>query len=1000
MESLDAQPVLDQLRGLIDASTTTDQNRTTARQWFDDIAATRDFLYRRDHSIVFLGAVGVGKSSLIGVLAGLILGEITDRPSLKDNSILSIGSGRTTVCEVRIVASPPERASELGLRIEPFESEEMEKEIEDYARREWERRHPAAGHEPYDDALETAQEIHRFIRTMTGYAERQEVVLENGLQRRRNIRPLDDVIPRFGKPEELAAHLVERANLPLRTEKDWWWSAGEEGRRELKRRFEAINRGSEPTAMLPRRMTVVVPEPLLGSTLELDLTLIDTRGLDGGVESRRDLQDLLQEPRAVTILCAPFKEAPGETVRALLRAMGGDARLRPALEHALMVLVDQGDADQVNGANGIREFGQDIKIDECHRALDWGLSPTLGRDQLVAFDAIKDERGRLLAAVEGRLAQLRLRREDLLREQIEDAQRFFGAIGDQVHLALREQVDQQVRAVVAPYILTNAPLEDALAGLYDAIDECRYASVVYATCRRQGRYASLDAYAAVEARASQGATAWLDPPIVAAKGKLNELLEVAKFQVVGDHVRRLGRDLRDGQLAVVKDYAQRVGDQVKALLAEDEVWARCVEEWGRGSGFKSRVLDLLRAWSSRQHELTEHQRTSTSEHLPLLQGLVASPTPLTFTLWARNLRALHRASWTPAPVSILIGANGAGKSTLLQTLRLLRLAYERGLPEAVALVLRGSNNLKSWGADADETVEIGLDLGTSSWRIELIAREGTVDYLTNERFTDEGRELFSRDALGAFVHGDKRLDAVPQTGLRALMDRGAQEPALRRMAAFLQSIAVYHDPDLWTLREQGSSTSQDRHLNPRGTNALTLLRRWHQERTHRDRYAFVVDGLEAAFPSIVGDLDFVEAGNTLVARVFRPGVDEPTPLADEANGVLQLLVLLCEVAGAPDQSIVAIDEPENSLHPYALRVFLRRASRWAQLHDLTVLLVTHSVVLLDELDAHPDQVYVMKPREAGEPVPTRLDELCDPRWLAGFRLGELYEQGEIGSNED
>ena len=65
---------------------------------------------------------------------------------------------------------------------------------------------------------------------------------------------------------------------------------------------------------------------------------------------------------------------------------------------------------------------------------------------------------------------------------------------------------------------------------------------------------------------------------------------------------------------------------------------------------------------------------------------------------------------------------------------------------------------------------------------------------------------------------------------------------------------------------------------------------------------------------------------------------------------------------------------------------------------MTVLLATHSTVLLDELP--PEQVFVMKPAEQDERIPTRLDELCNPEWLAEFKVGELYEQGEIGSNKD
>ena len=65
-----------------------------------------------------------------------------------------------------------------------------------------------------------------------------------------------------------------------------------------------------------------------------------------------------------------------------------------------------------------------------------------------------------------------------------------------------------------------------------------------------------------------------------------------------------------------------------------------------------------------------------------------------------------------------------------------------------------------------------------------------------------------------------------------------------------------------------------------------------------------------------------------------------------------------------------------------------------------MLLATHSTVLLDELTGHPEQVYVMKSPEPGDSIPARLDDLCEGKWLEKFKFGELYEQGEIGSNED
>jgi predicted ATPase len=1000
----DFRVVLARLQTRAQASTTTDENRKIADEWRRAIEKTQVFLENTTHEVVFLGSVGVGKSSLLGVLSDLLIEpRPADSSSLKESSVLATGSGRTTICEVRISTSSAGSTGPVGLVLERLPDEELKKEIDVYARSEWTRRQSSARGRTEDDT-DPAQEIQRAIRAMAGYADKLSLVTEGGRTRPRNVRPLDDVIPRFDTPEKLAGHLLECVNLPARTKTEWWWDAPTERNfRELKAQFEAVNQGRDETAPLPKRMTLAVPDPLPGHTAGIDLTLIDTRGLDGDAASRGDLRELLRNPRALIVLCASFNDAPGDSLRALLRSLATDAALQPALSRSLLVLLDWGQAAQVNGAFGDPEVGQELKIDECHLALESaGPPPHLGRACILAFDALRDDRARLREAIDERLLALRAGYETTLEQQLEDAQTFLEFSSDQVESSLRDSVDEQLRETLAQHPLRDAPLRDPLAGLHSAVEGCRYASVVYATCLRRGRYSRLELYVAVEAEASRAATAWLEPLRRAVEERLSELLNDPKFGRQ-DHIRLRQRQFREGQSELIRRYAEQVKENVEGALGSNEkkagdIWRACCEEWGKGGGFKNRVLDLLKGWAGRQVELTAHERTDAASLIPLLAEAAQPAQAPRFTLHARNLRTLRLAYWAPEPVSLLIGANGSGKTTLLLTLKLLQVAYERSLSEAVTMVLGGSSNLKTWGVPSEAPVEIGLDLGEARWRIELTPREGSVDYLTNERLTDGNREIFVRDSLGTFSYGEERLEPSPRIGLRALMDRGAHDPALRRMASFLQNITAYYEPDLWTLRKQGSNTNDDRFLHARGTNALTLLRRWRDDRAHQHRYQFVVEGLKAAFPGTVTDLDFTEAGTTLVARVYKPGVEAPSPLEGEANGVLQLIVLFCEVAAAVDGGVVAIDEPENCLHPYALLRFLHRTSRWARQHNLAILLATHSTVLLDALA--PQQVYVMKASTAGAPLPTSLDTLYDTNWLAGFKLGELYAQGEIGSNED
>jgi hypothetical protein len=511
----EAQNVLEQLQQLIDTPDTTSRDtKSIAEDWLRRIKKSQTFLADKNHPIVFIGSVGVGKSSLIGVAANLIIGAAPkDRASLKNNSVLAIGSGRTTVCEVQIRPHNPESDQGLiGLVLEPVSAKEMEEEIRRYAEDVWHRRQGRALRNGEDDNDPTAQEVQRAIRGMSDYLEHPEPYTEDGVKKQRIVWPLDAAIANYTSAKDFAEHLLARVELPKRTVTQWWWDADtEENLKALKSRFADVNSGTEPTAMLPRRMTLVVPEPLPDSQAGLALTLIDTRGLDGAIEAREDLQTLLCNPRALFVLCSPFKDAPSDTVRTVLRSLASDAQLREAIPRTLLVLLDFGDADQVNGADGDRDYGQELKIEECYIALTNGsVGNRIEKTQLIAFDALKDERLPLLAAIDKGVGQLRDSVKGQLSEQCQDAQTFIVGNADLLRPQLRQQIDEQLKSVMAQHPLVGAPLQDPLAGLYKAIDNTRWASVINATCRRNGAYANLNLYPAISAEASKAATAWLD----------------------------------------------------------------------------------------------------------------------------------------------------------------------------------------------------------------------------------------------------------------------------------------------------------------------------------------------------------------------------------------------------------------------------------------------------------------------------------------------------------
>jgi predicted ATPase/GTPase SAR1 family protein len=1007
-----AGEVLAKLKALL-AKPEPDEEFEGARAWADAISKATEFLHRKDHPVAFIGEVGVGKSSLVAVAARLLRSDQapTDRNSLKSQSLLAIGAGRTTVCEVRVRSETKSTSSSgIALEVEPIEQQELDKLIDLWSEDEWRRRRGQS--KTIDEAPPTPQEVARALRSMAGYSERIQSYRHGNLIRRRAITPLDNVVPNFDSPTALGHHLREKMQLDLRTQTRWdWRDDSEEALQSLKELAEAVNGGNESSATLPKAMTFVLPSMMdelsaqISEDGEIELELIDTRGLDAGVGlfGRRDLQNFVSDDRAMLVLCSPFKSAPGDAIRGFLSSLKDDARWRSALDRIVLVLLDQGDADQVNGAEADRLTGQEIKVSECQRELaDVGIDvDVLPLDRILAVDVLLDSREDLICALGARLRAIRLSAESDLAKALENAQILLDRRGHDQGAKLQHTVDEQIRFHLSSTIPEAPPLQDPLAGLYAAVRVTRYASIVYASCRRKGEYRNLDLYEAIKAEASRALTAWLTPSMNAALSYLEKASVDPNLREISDFVNLRTRQFSQGFVEAVTTFGNAVEHEVRqALRGDDALWQRCSNEWGLGGGFKSSVLDHMKKWASAQPFSAFSDLTPVVKAVPFW-GDVAKPVMAPqFGLHVRNLRALRRVEWKPAAVSLLIGANGAGKTTTMLVLRLLKLAYERGLAEAVRLALGGAQNLSHWYRKDDEPIEVGVSLGTVRWRIALNIAEGVIDPVAEEQLTDGDQIVFSRDSLGVLRHHGQVMssDAGP-TALRFLIDRGAVDASIRSVANFLQKVNVFQEPDLVALR-RGSPAEDDKVLELRGVNAVTVLRRWNQAKLMKYRFDFVVGGLQEAFPEQFEALDFDQAGNTLTARIYRPGSENASWLTDGANGLLQMLILLCDVAYTSAGGVVAIDEPENGLHPFALRVFLRKTRQWAAKHHVTVLLATHSTVLLDEFNATPEAVFVMATRDERDERPIPLDQLRDPDWLDGFNLGELYAQGEFGSNDD
>jgi predicted ATPase len=368
-------------------------------------------------------------------------------------------------------------------------------------------------------------------------------------------------------------------------------------------------------------------------------------------------------------------------------------------------------------------------------------------------------------------------------------------------------------------------------------------------------------------------------------------------------------------------------------------------------------------------------------------------------LHAQNFLGLERVAWEPEGVSIIVGPNGSGKTSLLQAFAFLQRVFSQSVPRAIEH-LGGTRGLKRRGAAADAPVLLGLTVEDLRWELDLFVQDGAVVEFPGERLYvgDElvlRRVMFSNEwSLGTERIID-RLEDEPRSCLRAAWERD-HDPRFSPLVDALKWLRIYDQkwsvPYLW--EKPASITAVN--LDVAGRNLFSVLHHWRAAPRRSDnRYEWIRDKARQAFYDIFDDLDIEAHGDVVTARFYSPGSDEGLPIRRAADGLIVGLLHLTAIAGTPPGGLVTIDEMENHLHPHAIRVILAAMRERAEERDLRIVLTTHSPVLMNEFEGHTGRFFVTEPGRDRTPV--RLDELHDPRFLAQFALGDLYERLKFGA---
>ncbi len=373
-------------------------------------------------------------------------------------------------------------------------------------------------------------------------------------------------------------------------------------------------------------------------------------------------------------------------------------------------------------------------------------------------------------------------------------------------------------------------------------------------------------------------------------------------------------------------------------------------------------------------------------------------------LHIKNFRSLENVTIDPKPLNVLFGPNGAGKSTFLDAIWFVRDCAKRGVDDAASKRSHGIGVLWDW-AENDDPIEIVIETGAARYSVTFGFSSGRIEPFVGEKLMEKatGRLLIDR-IIGSdkvrFFH--QKMNGYVQVQLREpeklaftrYVDLEENTPrAAYDLDRLLHFVHFYHSREinLYGIRKYGSESSFQTFLWERGENLWSVLRNIYGRRVIDERYDTIIHFMRQSFPSF----DELYLEQTGPSSVYGEFIEKNRRQRIQASGVsdghLQMLIHLTALfsEGADRDSLILFDEPETSLHPYAISIFAKAVKLAVERWNKQIFIATHSPVLLSQFD--PANILAVEIGQKGETKMRWGNEISEVRdLLEDYAAGALY----------
>ncbi len=341
----------------------------TAKNLADELAIEK-------YKVAFIGQIASGKTTTICHLLDLTFETKTERTVNKKQrvikemqTVLTVSSGGTTMCEVELRASPT-----TSIQLEPYTNEETIQILKIFAEYLMSKVDISSENDVENDEEKNSEslpkELRRAIRNIVMPPERNSATqnanllepeapfqLESQKEPSKIKTPvIDHAIALYKKfqdsgksDDEFITEIIRLAKLDERTVNILFPSQNENLTSWMYETFNKINVGLYPKMVLPKKIIINISFAPLLNKFE---SFIDTKGLDNG-SPRANISALMERIDTLCVFTSKFESAPETSVTEFLKRATTFNSKKHHERHMFLVLPRKNDAERT-----LRDDGQ------------------------------------------------------------------------------------------------------------------------------------------------------------------------------------------------------------------------------------------------------------------------------------------------------------------------------------------------------------------------------------------------------------------------------------------------------------------------------------------------------------------------------------------------------------------------------------------------------------------------------------------------------------------